>query len=112
MNDGRLLAGQCGDDSFFLRVDSMGVADGVGGWYGVPRANPALYSRKLMHYCSLELSKYDDLDNDTYSAQDYYNLNAQAILEKGFFHVESDCVRESFLGSTTALVSVLRVSFY
>lgn len=33
---------------YFLRSDSLGVADGVGGWSGHAGANPARWSRKLM----------------------------------------------------------------
>lgn len=38
-----------GEDAYFLRGDSLGVADGVGGWSGHAGANPARWSRKLMH---------------------------------------------------------------
>jgi protein phosphatase PTC7 len=38
-----------GEDAYFLRNDSLGVADGVGGWSGHAGANPARWSRKLMH---------------------------------------------------------------
>lgn len=68
---------QVGDDAYFKRHDALGVADGVGGWrthkgkikificyylfYSTPfitlGANPALYSRKLMHYAQLELDR-------------------------------------------------------
>lgn len=38
-----------GEDAYFLRTDSLGVADGVGGWSGHAGSNPARWSRKLMH---------------------------------------------------------------
>ncbi|CAG8737407.1 5846_t:CDS:2, partial [Funneliformis mosseae] len=31
-NDGEYYSVGCGEDSFFVRYDSLGVADGVGGW--------------------------------------------------------------------------------
>lgn len=37
-----------GQDAYFLRPDSLGVADGVGGWAGHKNADPALFSRLLM----------------------------------------------------------------
>ena len=40
---------QVGEDAYFLRSDSLGVADGVGGWSGQAGADPALFSRLLMH---------------------------------------------------------------
>lgn len=36
-------------EQYFLRNDSLGVADGVGGWSGHAGANPARWSRKLMY---------------------------------------------------------------
>ncbi|KAI8393380.1 phosphatase 2C-like domain-containing protein [Radiomyces spectabilis] len=48
---------QVGDDAYFQRRDALGVADGVGGWRKHAGANPALYSRKLMHYAQLELDR-------------------------------------------------------
>ncbi|KAI8335677.1 phosphatase 2C-like domain-containing protein, partial [Choanephora cucurbitarum] len=48
---------QVGDDAYFKRHDALGVADGVGGWRTHKGANPALYSRKLMHYAQLELDR-------------------------------------------------------
>jgi protein phosphatase PTC7 len=41
-----------GEDFFFIAPDdrTVGVADGVGGWAGVPGADPAKYSRDIMNY--------------------------------------------------------------
>lgn len=55
------LAVQVGEDAYFVRDNAMGVADGVGGWAKAhPRpssATPsALFARRLMHYCSAEVS--------------------------------------------------------
>jgi serine/threonine protein phosphatase PrpC len=97
---------QIGEDSCFIRGDSLGIADGVGGWAGVSGANPAIYSLKLMHYVYSELQKLDydyDLDYDFYK-----NVNATEILAKGYQQVNEDCKRDSILGSTTALIAILR----
>lgn len=43
------LSVQVGEDAYFLREDSLGVADGVGGWSGKAGANSAWFSKKVMH---------------------------------------------------------------
>jgi protein phosphatase PTC7 len=43
------LSVSVGEDAYFLRSDSLGVADGVGGWSGHAGANPARWARKFMH---------------------------------------------------------------
>jgi hypothetical protein len=45
---------QVGEDAYFCRSDSLGVADGVGGWSGKKGADPAMFSRLLMH-CACEV---------------------------------------------------------
>ena len=49
MNIRNLKSVQVGEDAYFIRSDSLGVADGVGGWSGKKGADPALFSRLLMH---------------------------------------------------------------
>jgi len=49
------LSVSVGEDAYFLRSDSLGVADGVGGWSGHAGANPARWARKFMHRESLAL---------------------------------------------------------
>ncbi|KAI3482857.1 hypothetical protein L1887_54388 [Cichorium endivia] len=44
-------------------------ADGVGGWASRAGADPALFSRLLMHFCAAELSKFDGLSADELAAQ-------------------------------------------
>lgn len=61
-----LLSKSSGEDAYFTRHDSLGIADGVGGWTSVKGANPALYSLLLMHYAALEFNNYytPDLESD------------------------------------------------
>lgn len=55
----QFLSHSAGEDAYFLRPDSAGVADGVGGWAGVKGANPAYYAACLLHHASNEMAKYD-----------------------------------------------------
>ncbi|PPQ73035.1 hypothetical protein CVT24_001415 [Panaeolus cyanescens] len=57
------LSVQVGEDAYFIRDNAMGIADGVGGWAKsanypqspqIPTPS-ALFSRRLMHFCSAEL---------------------------------------------------------
>ena len=98
---------QVGEDSFFSRYDAMGVADGVGGWSEVKGANPALYSLKMMHYARIELEKYDNfLDDDI--PIDYDQVTPKDILIKSYQQVNQDAKKEAIVGSTTALICLLR----
>ena len=55
------LSVQVGEDAYFVRDNAMGIADGVGGWArSVPQSShhptpSALFSRRLMHFCSAEI---------------------------------------------------------
>ncbi|RKO88896.1 phosphatase 2C-like domain-containing protein [Blyttiomyces helicus] len=91
-----------------MRYDSLGVADGVGGWGQVKGANPALYSRKLMHYASAELNNYDDIANTDIEIGDYYGVDPKAILAKSYALTTRDAADEGIVGSSTALVVILR----
>ncbi|KAG0351906.1 hypothetical protein BG005_008599 [Podila minutissima] len=97
---------QVGEDSYFRRHDALGVADGVGGWSGTTGANPALYSRKLMHYAFLELEKYDNIEEDAF--YDYFNVNPVQILQKSYEQSARDAKREGLIGSSTACLAILR----
>ncbi|KAF9523003.1 hypothetical protein CPB83DRAFT_910953 [Crepidotus variabilis] len=62
------LSVQIGEDAYFVRDNAMGIADGVGGWarsaapYSTHHPSPsALFSRRLMHFCSAEI---DTLSNN------------------------------------------------
>jgi hypothetical protein len=72
-------------------------------------ANPALYSRKLMHYASLELERFDDIANNEYDIDEYYNVDPKDILQKSYDAVQQDAAKEGLVGSTTALLVILRV---
>lgn len=94
----------CGEDAYFSRHDALGIADGVGGWNGIPGANVALYSSSLMDYACQEIEKYDNVeDDDTALVYDYMSLDPQEILSKAFSQVSS-----ALIGSSTALVVVIR----
>ncbi|KAG0279892.1 hypothetical protein BGZ95_011937 [Linnemannia exigua] len=97
---------QVGEDSYFRRHDALGVADGVGGWSGTTGANPALYSRKLMHYAFVELEKYDNIEEDAF--YDYFNVNPVQILQKSFEQSARDAKKEGLIGSSTACLAILR----
>ncbi|KAI9001993.1 phosphatase 2C-like domain-containing protein [Gaertneriomyces semiglobifer] len=99
---------QVGEDAYFVRSDSLGVADGVGGWAQVKGANPALYSRKLMHYASAELEKLDDIMESEYTIEDYNNADPRSILQKSYEKTNLDAVAENLLGSSTAIIAILR----
>ncbi|KAK9767533.1 hypothetical protein K7432_002633 [Basidiobolus ranarum] len=96
----------CGEDSYFRRHDALGVADGVGGWKGKKGANPALFSRKLMHYAYMELEKYDSIEDELFF--NYYDVSPTKILEKSYELLNRDVTKEGILGSSTACIVVLR----
>ncbi|KAJ1924646.1 hypothetical protein IWQ60_005052 [Tieghemiomyces parasiticus] len=96
----------CGEDAYFCRHDSLGVADGVGGWEGVRHANPALFSRKLMHYAYTEVEKYENIDD--YEFVHYYDINPVDILRKSYTRVLEDAYVEGIRGSSTACLAILR----
>jgi serine/threonine protein phosphatase PrpC len=110
----RLRSVQVGEDSYFLRPDSLGVADGVGGWSSRPGADPALFSRLLMHFCAVELSRYDNVSAANLAADNGNLLNAWAAVDpvEVMHRAWERCVRaarrEGILGSSTALLALLR----
>ncbi|KAG8738414.1 hypothetical protein FRC10_006909 [Ceratobasidium sp. 414] len=50
------LSVQVGEDSYFVRPDALGVADGVGGWAHHAHADSARFARMLMHNCATEFA--------------------------------------------------------
>uniref|UniRef100_A0A1D1XE41 Protein phosphatase n=1 Tax=Anthurium amnicola TaxID=1678845 RepID=A0A1D1XE41_9ARAE len=96
-NDEKYNSIGCGEDSFFLRYDSLGVADGVGGWRNCNSvADSALYARKLMHYSYAELEKHDN----------NVDVNPVDILQASY--EQTIKALEGIIGSSTALIAVLR----
>ncbi|KAH9810579.1 phosphatase 2C-like domain-containing protein [Melampsora americana] len=100
------LSVQIGEDAYFLRNDSLGVADGVGGWSGKPGANSAWFSNKLMHHCSFELSRYEDTEDEVFS--DHQSIDPVEILQRAYEKSLNESKQEGIIGSTTALVAILR----
>ncbi|KAI8852234.1 phosphatase 2C-like domain-containing protein [Chytridium lagenaria] len=88
----------------------MGVADGVGGWSQTQMkgANPALYSRKIMHYACEQLEAFDDIVNDDYDIDDYYGVDPTRILSRAYDLTCRDAAVEGLVGSTTAMIVILR----
>ncbi|KAJ1975722.1 hypothetical protein H4R35_003019 [Dimargaris xerosporica] len=101
-----LLSFSCGEDAYFCRHDSLGVADGVGGWEGVKNANPAMFSRKLMHYAFAEVDKYECIED--YEFAHYYDINPVDILRKSYTQTLEDAYMEGIRGSSTACLAILR----
>ncbi|KAK0526329.1 hypothetical protein OC835_005325 [Tilletia horrida] len=110
----RLRSVQVGEDAYFLREDALGVADGVGGWASRPGADPALFSRLLMHFCSVELSRFDSLSSEELAAKDgamlrrWAHVDPVEILHCAWHRCVRAARREGIIGSSTALVAVLR----
>ncbi|KAJ3119699.1 hypothetical protein HK098_005220 [Nowakowskiella sp. JEL0407] len=106
VDDGKYFSVQVGEDAYFAESDSLGVADGVGGWNQYRGANPALYSRKLMHYINSRIAKLSDYSSIDYSTDSTdSNLNLRKILKVSCQEVASD---HRLVGSTTILFAVLR----
>lgn len=117
---------QVGEDAFFLRPDAMGVADGVGGWTSRPGANAALFSRLLMHFTSVELSRTSGATSTpswppshppsscdavpiTEAAADTWALcDPVETLRLAWRRSVRVFMEEGLLGSSTALVAVLQ----
>lgn len=104
-----------GEDAYFLRNDSLGVADGVGGWSGHAGANPARWSRKLMHRalsfllssyllstylywyercadCAMELARYENVEDELFLQ--YYEVDPVEILQRAFERSLIECKEE------------------
>ncbi|KAI9497538.1 phosphatase 2C-like domain-containing protein [Zychaea mexicana] len=97
---------QVGEDAYFVRSDALGVADGVGGWAGTLGANPALYSRKLMHHAHSELERFDNVDDDCFAHYD--EAHPVDILQRSYDLSLREARREGVIGSSTACVALLR----
>lgn len=93
-----------GDDAYFKRQDALGVADGVGGWRTHKGANPALYSRKLMHYAQTEL---DRIKSNVRPQQSQVQADPIQVLESAYHLTSLDAQNEGIVGSTTACIVIL-----
>ncbi|KAF8321329.1 hypothetical protein DL93DRAFT_2040592, partial [Clavulina sp. PMI_390] len=90
------LSCQIGDDAYFVRPNALGVADGVGGWSTRPGGNSALFSRRLMHHCSEELSRL-------YPP----SASLQPPPPPAYDRTLEVCHSDGTLGSSTALIALL-----
>ncbi|KAJ2901182.1 hypothetical protein IWW38_000147 [Coemansia aciculifera] len=100
------MATSAGEDAFFHRSDALGIADGVGGWAGVKDADPSLFARRLMHHVSLEIQRYEDIDDEMFSH--YYDAAPVDILRRAYEFTLSEMEALAMRGSSTACVVVLR----
>ncbi|CAO3613657.1 unnamed protein product [Cunninghamella blakesleeana] len=97
---------QVGEDAYFRRTDSLGVADGVGGWINTKGAHPALYARKLMHHAYLELERYDNIEDPLFC--EYEKANPLTILQHSYEQTSEEAKHEELVGSSTACIGLLR----
>lgn len=110
----RLRSKQVGEDAYFLKDDALGIADGVGGWASNAHADPALFSRLLMHFCYDELSKLDKLQHHAWAGDtsealtEWFNCDPVEIMQVAWERCVRASKREGILGSATALLAVLR----
>ncbi|KAI9314929.1 phosphatase 2C-like domain-containing protein [Dichotomocladium elegans] len=95
---------QVGEDAYIVRSDALGVADGVGGWAGTLGANPALYSRTLMHHAYLELERFDNVEDDAFAR--YNDADPVDIIQRSYDAIQHQ--HKGILGSTTACLALLR----
>ncbi|KAJ2450676.1 hypothetical protein EV183_004129 [Coemansia sp. RSA 2336] len=100
------LATSVGEDAFFHRGDALGIADGVGGWAGVADADPALFARRLMHHVCREVQRYEDIDDELFSA--YYEAAPVDVLRRAYEITADEMRARAVRGSSTACVVVLR----
>ncbi|PKI83575.1 protein-serine/threonine phosphatase [Malassezia vespertilionis] len=111
----RLQSQQVGEDAYFLKEDAIGIADGVGGWASCVRADPALFSRLLMHFCFSELNRLDTALVHEVATSDAEKTIAQwmqcdpiEVLQVAWERCVRASKREGIMGSSTALLAVLR----
>ncbi|KAJ1786126.1 hypothetical protein LPJ59_005994, partial [Coemansia sp. RSA 2399] len=100
------LATSAGEDAFFHRADALGIADGVGGWAGVKDADPALFARRLMHHVSIEMQRYEDIDDEMFAH--YHEAAPVDVLRRAYEITLDEMEALAVRGSSTACVVVLR----
>jgi hypothetical protein len=67
-----------------------------------------------MHYVKQQLDQYDDLVGEldyNYDLEDYDKVTPKSILATSYGLTNADAKVENIIGSTTALILILRVSF-
>lgn len=111
-----------GEDACFIRRDSLGVADGVGGWKKIKGASSAFFSRNLMHFACEELIKIEKLCNSTHPTSDngtrfippseggyaYAHVDPVKILETSYRLASESAALYKVKGSSTACIVILR----
>ncbi|KAJ2860805.1 hypothetical protein GGI22_002616, partial [Coemansia erecta] len=100
------LATSAGEDAFFHRADALGIADGVGGWAGVKDADPSLFARRLMHHVSMEMQRYEDIDDEMFAH--YHETAPVDVLRRAYEITLDEMELLAVRGSSTACVVVLR----
>lgn len=111
----RLQSKDVGQDAYFLKNDAIGIADGVGGWAVQPHADPSLFSRLLMHFCYAEMHRLDMSRSQAEDAQgwddaldEWFSCNPVEIMQSAWERCVRASKREGILGSSTALMAILR----
>ncbi|KAG8698699.1 hypothetical protein FRC11_014208, partial [Ceratobasidium sp. 423] len=117
------MAVQVGEDSYFVRPDALGVADGVGGWaHHHLRADSARFARMLMHHCATQIANPSSPEEAYPSPPPTPDVSHRLVLEsvlepetspREILHVAYERTVATFratgtAGSSTALVAVLR----
>jgi len=93
---------QVGEDAYFLRVDSLGIADGVGGWTSRRRsrrkvmtegdddvpaddgyADPGMFARLLMGFCEDSLAGYWERRDEEWLIKDGEESEVEADAAEG-----------------------------
>ena len=65
-----------------------------------------------MHYAKCQLEQYDDLVGDLdydFDLESYPEANPKQILARSFECTNRDAKQENIIGSTTAMILILRV---
>jgi hypothetical protein len=65
-----------------------------------------------MHYAKCQLEQYDDLVGELeydFELEDYQDANPKEILARSFECTNRDAKQDNIIGSTTAMILVLRV---
>jgi hypothetical protein len=63
-----------------------------------------------MHYAREQLEAFDDIANCDYDINEYYNVDPKKVLQDAYDRTTVDAKEIGLVGSSTALVAILRVS--